>query len=89
MRNLERDELATALAGSQLVAPYLARSIYELACSMGLELKLRKINGKIVRKWILREAAERLGVPAEIVQRSKKAAQYSSGIQKKLKRTSR
>ncbi len=86
LRNLERDELATALAGSQLVAPYLARSIYELACSMGLELKLRKVNGKIVRKWILREAAERLGVPAEIVQRSKKAAQYSSGIQKKLKR---
>jgi len=86
LRNLERDELATALAGSQLVAPYLARSIYELACSMGLELKLRKVNGKIVRKWILREAAERLGVPAEIVQRSKKAVQYSSGIQKKLKR---
>lgn len=86
LRNLERDEVAAALAGSQLAAPYLARSIYELAYSMSLELKLRKVNGKIVRKWVLRKAAERLGVPAEIVQRSKKAAQYSSGIQKKLKK---
>ncbi|RLG03793.1 MAG: asparagine synthetase B, partial [Thaumarchaeota archaeon] len=65
---------------------YLARSIYELAYSMSLEIKLRKVNGKIVRKWVLRKAAERLGVPVEIVQRSKKAAQYSSGIQKKLKK---
>lgn len=85
-RNLERDELAAALAGAQLLAPYLTKPIYELACSISPELKLRLVDARVVRKWILRRAAEALGVPARILGRPKKAAQYSSGIQKKLRR---
>ncbi len=85
-KNLERDELAIALAGSQLLAPYLSRSIYEAARSIDPRLKLRIMNGRVIRKWILRRAAEILGVPEKIIERPKKAAQYSSGIQKKLRR---
>jgi asparagine synthase (glutamine-hydrolysing) len=83
-RNLERDELAAALAGSQLLAPYVARPIYEAALSIDPELKLRILDGRVVRKWILRRAAEILGVPGRVLERPKKAAQYSSGIQRRL-----
>jgi len=82
--NIERDELASALAGSELIAPYLDREIYEIALSIDPTLKLRKLNGETIRKWILREAARELGLPKKLVQRPKKAAQYSSGILKRL-----
>ena len=85
-RNLERDELAAALAGSQLLAPYVARPIYEAALSISPELKLRMLDGRVVRKWILRRAAEILGVPGKVLERPKKAAQYSSGIQRRLRK---
>ena len=84
--NLERDEIAATLAGSRLIPPYLTRRIYEISGSIGLELKLRRLNGEIVRKWILREAAKILGVPERLRLRPKKAAQYSSGLQKLIER---
>lgn len=84
--NLERDELSATLAGSQLLAPYVAKPIYEVALSIDPALKLRILNGKVIRKWILRRAAEILGIPGKIIEKPKKAAQYSSGIQKRIRK---
>ena len=84
--NLERDELAVASAKSTLTTPYLTRRIYELSKSIELKMKLREVDGEIVRKWILRKAAEILGVPEKLRLRPKKAAQYGSGIFKIVKR---
>ena len=86
--NLERDELAVASAKSTLTTPYLARRIYEFSRSIGLGMKLREIDGEIVRKWILRKVAEVIGVPERLRLRRKKAAQYGSGIFKVVKRLS-
>jgi len=83
--NLERDELASALAGSDLIAPYLSKIIYELALSIDPGMKLRKTREGIIRKWVLRRAAERLGLPRKLVERPKKAAQYSSGLMKRIR----
>jgi len=83
--NLERDELAVASAKSTLTTPYLTRRIYEFSQSIGLEMKLKAVDGEIVRKWILRKAAEVLGVPKRLRDRPKKAAQYGSGIFKVVK----
>ena len=44
------------------------------------------LDGRVVRKWILRRAAEILGVPGKVLERPKKAAQYSSGIQRRLRK---
>ena len=85
LMNLERDELASSLGGSDLIAPYLVKELYELALSIDPELKLRKTGEGIARKWILRKAAERLGLPRELVERPKKAAQYSSGLMKRIR----
>lgn len=79
---LERDELASTLGGSQPITPYLARPIYELATSLTLDWKLRRLDGTLERKYVLREAARTLGVPERLVRRPKKAAQYGSGLQK-------
>jgi len=84
--NLERDELAVASAKSTLTTPYLTRRIYELSKSIELKMKLREVDGEIVRKWILRKAAEALGVPERLRLRPKKAAQYGSGVFKIIKK---
>jgi asparagine synthase (glutamine-hydrolysing) len=39
-----------------------------------------------VRKYILRELARKRGLPEEICSREKKAIQYSTGINKAVKR---
>ena len=72
-----RDEIACAQWLIPLF-PYSDRRIIELALSLPIEYKIR---GR-TRKYILRRAAEILGLPDEIVNIGKKAAQYSSGIQK-------
>jgi asparagine synthase (glutamine-hydrolysing) len=60
--------------------PFEAAGVVEFAASIPISFKIR--GG--VRKAVLREAALRLGVPEELALTPKKAAQYSSGIQKLL-----
>lgn len=58
--------------------PYEAEEVKELGLSLPVSFKVR--GG--VRKAVLREAAIVLGVPEGLARVPKKAAQYSSGIQK-------
>jgi asparagine synthase (glutamine-hydrolysing) len=58
--------------------PYEADDVRELGLSLPVSFKIR--GG--VRKAVLREAAVVLGVPEGLARVPKKAAQYSSGIQK-------
>lgn len=68
--------------GSRVEArfPYEAQEVVEFAASIPLEFKIR--GG--VRKAVLREAGLVLGLPPELADVPKKAAQYSSGVQKLL-----
>jgi asparagine synthase (glutamine-hydrolysing) len=58
--------------------PFAEREVVDLGRSIPVSFKIR--GG--VRKVVLREAAVVLGVPGELVNAPKKAAQYSSGIQR-------
>lgn len=58
--------------------PFVSKEVIDLGLSIPVSFKIR--DG--VRKAVLREAATVLGVPRELVDTPKKAAQYSSGIQK-------
>jgi asparagine synthase (glutamine-hydrolysing) len=60
--------------------PFADERILELGRKLPVEFKIR--GG--VRKAVLREAARSLGLPAELVEAPKKAAQYSSGVQRIL-----
>ncbi len=76
-----REMKIATLLGKDLHTPYLDDRIIEFARNIPKELKIK--DG--IRKYILREAARYLGVPKEIVEREKKAAQYGSGIWKLMK----
>ncbi len=69
----------------ELIYPYLNPEIVELAKEMPTDCKIRGS----VRKWVLRRAAEIIGIPREVVKREKKAAQYGSGVWKTMKKISR
>ncbi|WP_456473792.1 asparagine synthetase B family protein [Candidatus Pyrohabitans sp.] len=83
--NLERDDKAAMAAQIELLHPYLDRRVVEVALSLPPELKIA--NG--TRKYILRKAARRLGLPEDIAMREKKAVQYSTGVAKALKKLAR
>jgi asparagine synthase (glutamine-hydrolysing) len=61
--------------------PFAAPEVVSLGRGLPVAFKIR--DG--VRKAVLREAAAALGVPAELAGAAKKAAQYSSGVQKLLR----
>lgn len=58
--------------------PFTEKAVVEFGRSIPVSFKIR--GG--VRKAVLREAASILGVPDVLAREAKKAAQYSSGIQK-------
>lgn len=88
IKNLVRDTKIAYSFETKLLAPYLHWDLIELALKLPIDLKVRKANGEIVRKYILRKVALEL-LPKEIVGREKKAIQYSTGASEILKRLAR
>jgi asparagine synthase (glutamine-hydrolysing) len=83
--NLERDWKVCSDLGAELRLPYMDPGIILFALGLPLKLKLPS-EGKEPRKIVLRSLAERLGLPSKIARKPKKAAQYSSGTEKMIKR---
>uniref|UniRef100_A0A7C2NH28 Asparagine synthetase B n=1 Tax=Archaeoglobus fulgidus TaxID=2234 RepID=A0A7C2NH28_ARCFL len=83
--NLVRDNKLAYKSEIKLVTPYLSWDVIDAALKIPPEYKVRRENGKIVRKYILRKMAEKF-LPEGIAWREKKAIQYSTGIAKILKK---
>lgn len=83
--NLQRDDAVTMANSIELRVPYLDLDVINTAINIPMKYKISGTEDNL-RKCILREAGAELGVPAEIVNRPKKAAQYGSGIHKMLKK---
>ena len=81
-KTLPRERKIVSKYGKELVTPYLSQELIELSSNIPASCKINKG----VRKFVLREAARRLGIPDLIVEREKKAAQYGSGIWKAMKK---
>jgi asparagine synthase (glutamine-hydrolysing) len=62
--------------------PFLSAGVVEAALDSPIELKV----GQEGRKAVLRKVAERIGLPVEISERKKKAAQYGTGTIKLMRR---
>ncbi len=77
MRGMARDVSACS-RWLEPCFPFAEKEVVDLGRSIPVSFKI--MGG--VRKAVLREAAGVLGVPRELVSAAKKAAQYSSGIQK-------
>ncbi len=76
-RGLIRDEQACS-RWVEPTFPFADEGVVALGLSAGAKLKMA--GGE--RKVMLRDAAKNLGLPTEIVESPKKAAQYSSGVGK-------
>lgn len=83
--NLVRDTKISYRNEIKLITPYLQWDIIRSAINLPVELKVAKIDGKVIRKYILRRIAENY-LPKEIAWRDKKAIQYSTGVAKILKK---
>lgn len=81
-RDLYRDDVVAMRHGAELRLPFLDHDLVRHALTIPAEHKVR--DG--TRKYILREAAERLGVPADVAWRDKTAAQYGSNVDKAIAR---
>lgn len=79
---IKADTAVAARFGCELFCPFLEDNVFSLAMEIPPEFKIK--DG--IRKHILRVTAASLGIPEEISQRKKKAAQYGSGIMKVLER---
>lgn len=82
--NYEGDELSISSLPAELRLPFASRQVVELASRVPLQMMVRSPTDN-VRKWVLREAAVKLGVPTEISLRPKKAIQYASGIERAIR----
>ena len=83
--NFSRDWNICTDLGVELRLPYADPDLTAFALTLPTTYKLPK-QGKDPRKIILRRLAEKLELPTEVAHRPKKAAQYSSGSMKIMKR---
>lgn len=81
-KNLARDDKIAMLNSVEGRVPFLDLAVVSISLRTPLEYKIQ--NG--VRKAILREVATELGLPLQIANRDKKAAQYGSRAQKLLEK---
>ncbi len=78
---LPREQAIAEHYGKKLITPYLSSGIVEIMENIGRE---ENFAGGF-NKAILRSAGMEAGMPQDIVERRKTAAQYGSGLMKKLK----
>jgi asparagine synthase (glutamine-hydrolysing) len=83
--NYERDHKVCMDAGLELRLPFSDLALVEWGLSIPPNLKLSGAPGS-PRKLVLRNLARSLGFPEEIAGRPKKAVQYSTGVNRALRR---
>lgn len=81
-RDLYRDDVVSMRNGYELRLPFLDQDLIEHALMISEKQKV----DEGYRKYVLRKAAEKLGIPEEVAWRKKTAAQYGSNFDKALSR---
>lgn len=82
--NLQRDDAVAMANMVELRAPYLDVNVIKTAMSIPPSFKISGPEDTL-KKQILRRVAKMVGLPANIVDRPKKAIQYGSGVEKAVK----
>ena len=83
--NLERDDAVSMGNSVELRLPFLDKDLIEFALNIPVEEKIANDKDKI-RKNVLRDLGNQLGLSKEFAYRPKKAAQYGTGIDKILRK---
>jgi asparagine synthase (glutamine-hydrolysing) len=83
--NYERDYKICMDQGIQLMLPYADLNLIQFSLSLPTEYLLSEVIGA-PRKIILRKLAKNIGFPPEMAYLPKKALQYSTGVNKALRK---
>ena len=79
-RDLYRDNVVSFRNGREIRLPFLDHDLIEHALTIPENYKVKEEY----RKYVLRKAAEKLGVPEKVAWRGKTAAQYGSNFDKAI-----
>lgn len=63
----------------KIIQPFIDKNIVDFALEIPADLKIRRYNGKVWGKWILRKAFED-ALPKDIVWQTKRPLEYGSGM---------
>jgi len=83
--NLERDSKIFNFHNVELRLPFACYALAEFAVSLPLNLKIQPQDNDL-RKLVLRKVAQNLGLPSYVAAKPKKAIQYTTGVDKILKK---
>lgn len=83
--DLKRDKKISKNFNINIITPFLEKDVIKLGMSIHPKDKINKNSNKI----IIRNIAKELGLPLELCERKKIAAQYGSGVQKIIKKISK
>ena len=86
--NLERDMKICNFHGVEMRLPFAAYQVVRFAVDLPIELKIQPKESTL-RKLVLRNLARNMGLPQPIVDRPKKAVQYSTGVSQSLNKIAR
>ncbi len=86
--NLERDLKITSFHDVELRLPFASFKLAEFASSLPVECRMEQ-KPDTLRKLVLRKVAVNAGMPSVLVDKPKKAVQYSTGINNAIKRVAK
>lgn len=78
--NYERDDQATSPFGIELRTPFINSRVIKFSLTIPSEFCVKPGND-LMRKWVLRDVGQALGLPDDIVWRRKKAIQHGTGVE--------
>jgi asparagine synthase (glutamine-hydrolysing) len=83
--NFERDSKICSFHNVELRLPFATYQLAKFAASLPLQLKIGSPDD-MLRKIVLRKVGENVGLPYFIVNKPKRAIQYTTGVNKVIKR---
>jgi len=87
-KNFQRDNQACSFHKVELRLPFVDRDVVQFSLSLPPSLKIESSKDNL-RKRVLRQVAQNLGMPLFIVNKTKKAVQYATGVNKAIQRLAR
>jgi len=87
-KNFQRDTQVCSFHKVELRLPFVDREVVQFALGLPVSLKIKSAEDRL-RKRVLRRLAQNLELPQFIVNKPKKAIQYTTGVNKSLQRLAR
>jgi len=87
-KNFQRDNQVCSFHKVELRLPFVDRDIVQFSLSLPPSLKIESPEDSL-RKRVLRQVAQNLAMPLFIVNKTKKAVQYATGVNKAIQKLAR